>query len=69
MVKTLEKYRLGRINERGSRLLGFCEKFKLAVGNTLFMNSWRRRYTGISPRDAGRYQVTELVKVLKSDFE
>ncbi len=40
---------LGTRNERGERLLAFCEVNKFKITNTQFMQHPRRKYTWISP--------------------
>ena len=51
------KYGLGRQNEKGSKLVEFCRRQKLAVTNSWFQNHRRRRYTWKAPGDRGRYQI------------
>lgn len=55
------EYGLGIRNERGERLLEFCEKYKLVIANTLFKNHKRRLYTWIMPGDKGRYQIDYIM--------
>jgi hypothetical protein len=50
-------YGLGKQNERGERVVEFCDKHKLVVANTLFQNHERRRYTWMMPGDRGRHQI------------
>ena len=41
---------LGIRNERGERLLSFCQANNFKIGNTLFPHHPRRRYTWVSPK-------------------
>ena len=43
------KFGLGVQNEAGQRLIEFCKKNALVIGNTLFQHHKRRLYTWISP--------------------
>jgi len=54
------KYGLGDINERGERLVEFCEKMDLSIANTLFKQHKRRLYTWKSPGDVTRNQIDYL---------
>ena len=51
------EYGLGKRNERGSRLVEFCEEHNLIITNTWFKNHERRLYTWKKPGDTGRYQI------------
>ncbi|XP_073824763.1 FERM domain containing isoform X3 [Musca autumnalis] len=44
-------YGLGDRNERGDRLIEFCQEFKMKITNTLFTLPPRRLYTWKSPQD------------------
>ena len=55
------EYGLGVRNERGDRLVQFCAKNKLVIGNTLFKHHVRRRYTWESPGNRGRYQIDYII--------
>ena len=48
------KFGLGIQNEAGHRLIEFCQKNTLVIGNTLFQQDKRRLYTWTSPD--GQYQ-------------
>ena len=48
------KFGLGVQNEAGQRLIEFCQKNALFIGNTLFQQHKRRLYTWILPN--GQYQ-------------
>ena len=43
------KFGLGVQNEAGQRLIEFCQKNALFIGNTLFQQHKRRLYTWTSP--------------------
>ena len=45
---------LGRRNERGERLIQFCQENKLIIANTWFQQSVRKLYTWKSPGDISR---------------
>ncbi|XP_065368794.1 uncharacterized protein LOC135961229 [Calliphora vicina] len=45
------KYGLGERNERGDRLVQFCQEHKMTITNTLFRLHPRRLYTWKSPQD------------------
>jgi len=55
------RYGLGQINERGERLVDFCEENKLAVMNTFFKQHPRRLYTWNSPGNLYRNQIDYLM--------
>ena len=50
-------YGLGDKNERGERLIQFCEQNNLTIANTLFKQPIRRIYTWKSPGDIVRNQI------------
>ena len=56
----LGPYGLGTKNERGERLLAFCEINKLKITNTQFIQPMRRRYTWTSPRNE-RHQIDYIL--------
>lgn len=56
-------YGLGKINERGERLIQFCTQHKLVLANTLFKNLKRRRYTWKASGDIARYQIDYIVTI------
>ena len=51
------KYGLGTRNDRGRRLIQFCEEYNLMVTNTWFQHPKRRLYTWKSPGDLHRNQI------------
>ena len=51
------KYGLGQRNERGERLIQFCQRNHLFVANTWFRQPSRKRYTWKSPGDVCRNQI------------
>ena len=55
------RYGLGSRNERGDRLLEFCNKYQLVIANTMFRNHKRRRYTWKRPGDTGRFQLDYIM--------
>ena len=52
---------LGQRNDRGDRLLQFCEKKDLCIANTLFQQPARRTYTWKSPGDIRRNQIDYIL--------
>ncbi len=54
---TTGKYGLGEQNDRGERLIQFCEEHNLVIGNTFFQHPQRRLYTSSSPGDMYRNQI------------
>ncbi len=55
--KTIGPFGLGNRNERGDRLIHWCEEMGLAVMNTWFDVHPRHRYTWVSPGDRARNQI------------
>ena len=54
-------YGLGKRNERGERLIQFCEEHNLVVTNILFQHPPRRLYTWKSPGDIVRNQIDYIL--------
>lgn len=54
---TMGKFGLGKQNERGVRLLEFCEQMDMIITNTFFETPKRRRYTWKAPGDIRRFQI------------
>jgi len=59
--KTVGPFGLGEINERGEKLIEWCEEKNLVVTNTWFKVHPRRRYTWISPGDRTRNQIDYIL--------
>src|SRR6476469_5987923 len=59
-VRVVEKFGLGKRNDRGERLIEFCKSQNLVITNTWFEQEKRRKYTGKSPGDLRRYQIDYL---------
>lgn len=55
------QFGLGKRNERGNRLVQFCEEYNLTILNTKFDQPKRRRYTWKMPGDLGRYQLDYII--------
>ncbi|KAI5738445.1 hypothetical protein M8J77_007179 [Diaphorina citri] len=55
------KHGLGKRNERGERLIGFCEQFGLWISNTWFQQHKRRLYTWRNPGDSRRFQIDYIL--------
>ena len=60
------KFGLGTQNERGERLVNFCEQHSFTILNTYFQHPQRRLYTWISPGDVRRNQIDYIL--VKSRF-
>jgi hypothetical protein len=54
-------YGMGERNERGERLIQFCNERKLTVMNTCFKHHVRRLYTWVSPGDRWRNQIDYIL--------
>ena len=52
---------LGRGNERGERLIQFCQENKLIIANTWFKPPVRKLYTWKSPGDISRNQIDYIM--------
>ena len=52
---------LGRRNERGERLMQFCQENKLIIANTWFQQPVRKLYTWKSPGDISRNQIDYIM--------
>ena len=52
--KTIGDYGLGKRNNRGDRLVEFCEQHNLMAANTWFKHHKRRIYTWTSPGNRSR---------------
>ena len=58
---SIGKYGLGKTNERGELLIGFCEKHQLTIMNTIFKQPEKRLYTWKSPGDVTRNQIDYIM--------
>ena len=54
-------HRLDEANDRGHKLVEFCDEQKLVIMNTLFKNHKRRKYTWISPGGDIRNQIDYIL--------
>ena len=52
---------LGQRNERGERLIQFCQENKLFIANTWFQHPVRKLYTSKSPGDISRNQIDYIM--------
>src|SRR6476619_4941131 len=52
--RVVGKFGLGKRNDRGERLIEFCNSQNLVITNTWFEQEKRRKYTWKSPRDLRR---------------
>ena len=59
--KSVGKYGLGKMNERGEMLIHFCEKHNMSIMNTMFKHPPRRLYTWKSPGDITRNQIDFII--------
>ena len=59
--KIIGNFGLGNRNERGTRLLHFCEEHSLAIANTYFQLPERLRYTWKIPGDETRNQIDYIL--------
>ena len=67
MSKVIGKEGLGETNERGERLIQYCEKHDLSIMNTMFKQPKRRLYTWKSPGDLYRNQIDYVI--IKTRFK
>ena len=59
--KTVGPHRLGTHNERGERLVDWCEEKKLVITNTWFETHPRQKYIWIGPGDRARNQIDYIM--------
>ena len=55
--KAIGKFRLGRINARGQKLIDFAKQNNYVICNIIFCHHKRRRYTWKKPGNTGRFQL------------
>uniref|UniRef100_A0A8D8RMY9 Craniofacial development protein 2 n=1 Tax=Cacopsylla melanoneura TaxID=428564 RepID=A0A8D8RMY9_9HEMI len=58
---SIGKFGFGNQNERGARLLEFCEQLDMIITNTFFEVPNRRRYTWKAPGDIRRFQIDYIL--------
>ncbi|RUS80216.1 hypothetical protein EGW08_012012 [Elysia chlorotica] len=58
---TVGRFGLGKQNERGERLIQFCEEHQLIIANTHFKQTARKLYTWKSPGDVSRNQIDYIM--------
>ena len=59
--KTVGPYGLGKRNDRGDKLVDWCNENKMFISNTWFNVHPRRRYTWTSPGDRARNQIDYIL--------
>src|SRR6218665_420495 len=59
--KCVGQYGLGKRNERGDKLIEFCNGQELLITNTCFQQEKRRIYTWKAPGDGARYQLDYIM--------
>ena len=59
--RCMGKHGIGKRNNRGERLLQFCEENNMIIANTLFKHPARRIYTWKSPGDVCRNQIDYIM--------
>ena len=57
----VEMHDLSRRNERGERLIQFCQENKLVIANTCFQQPVRKLYMWKSPGDISRNQIDYIM--------
>ena len=65
--RTVGRYALVKMNERGECLVNFCKRNTMIIGNTMFEEQKRRRYMWMSPVDSKRYQIDYIF--IEESFE
>ena len=61
LENTVGRYGLGDTNERGERLIEFCQQHNLVITNTWFQQHPRRLYTWQSPDKETRNQIEHIM--------
>src|SRR6478609_3792972 len=59
--RVVGKFGLGKRNDRGERLIEFCNSQNLVITNTWFEQEKRKRYTWKSPGDLRIYQIDYIL--------
>lgn len=55
------KFELVNTNERGEKMIKFCEPFEMIITNTMYEVPKRRRYTWKAPGYKKRYQIDYIL--------
>ncbi|XP_071580973.1 uncharacterized protein [Temnothorax nylanderi] len=61
LKEVLGRFGMGTRNDRGDRMLQFCQEHNLTIANTLFQHHIRRLYTWRSPGDRFRNQIDYIM--------
>lgn len=57
LKETLRRFGMGTRNDRGDRMIQFCQEHNLTIANTLFQHQVRRLYTWRSLGNRYRNQI------------
>jgi len=58
---TIGPYNYGNRNERGWKLVRFCQEHQLKIANTMFKKRIGRRWTWIAPNQEYRSQIDYII--------